>query len=152
MLSSRSSGCVMSWKVEASSSSSVCVLLVHGTARGVCGPLRLAPQQSLVLLQALQGFFDGPSQATVGVDLDGSLQVPPGSLALSEGHERRSAIVVGDAEPRVQLYRRVGGLERRARVTGGVQARAQGRVVAGEGAAGDEALVDGGGSLVFLAP
>ncbi len=38
------------------------------------------------------------------------------------------------------------------RIVGGVEARAEGRVVAGEGAAGDELFVDGGGLLVLLAP
>src|SRR3712207_7821545 len=61
----------------------------------------------------------------------------------------RGTIVVGDAEPGVELYRPVGGFEAGPGVPGGVEARRDGRVVARERASGNELLIEVGGLLVL---
>src|ERR687894_2760675 len=111
----------------------------------------LARSLELALLQALQRLRGAAPEAPSGVGLEDLLEVAAGPGALAHGREGGGPVVVGDAESGVVFDRPVRGFEGAARVTGGVEARSEGGVVAGERAAGDELLVEAGGPLV-LAP
>src|SRR5918998_3156497 len=122
------------------------------TSRRSWQPNLRASKGALCLFEAFQGLFGCVSEAAVRVHPVDGFEVVAGLLALARGHKGGGAVVVGDAEPGVELYSAVGGLEGGAVVAQNVEARAQGRVVAGEGAAGDEPLVGSGGALVLFAP
>src|SRR5919112_1414358 len=101
-------------------------------------PRSRASRGTLNLFEALQGLFGGASEAAVRVHPVDGLEVVAGLLALASGREGGGAVVVGDAEPGVELYGPVRSVEGGTVVAQDVEACAQGRVVAGEGAAGGE--------------
>src|SRR5215211_2614398 len=97
---------------------------------------------ALVLLQRLQGFCGGAAEGAAGVYLEDSLQIAAGAGPLVQGGEGRGPVVVGDAQPGVELYGLVGGFEGGGGVARCLEAGPECRVVAGQGTARGDLIVE----------
>ena len=65
----------------------------------------------LALLQARQSLFGGALETAVRIYPEDGPQVVAGPVTLTQGHEGGGAVVVGDAELRVELYGLARGLQ-----------------------------------------
>src|SRR5919107_160864 len=103
----------------------------------------------LAFFQRVQGFCGGAAEGAAGIYLEDFLKVAAGAGSLVQGGEGRGPVVVGDAQPGVELYGQVGGFEGGAGVARCLEAGPECRVVAGEGAARRDLIVELGRPFVL---